>query len=343
MYLFRYIIIIFFVIKQPLYADSIDKQSIILNPQDELNIIFNKILDEEQSIKIQNDITKIPVISKNISISEKNLIFPTKQKSTITTIQNIKIIKKPYKQNIKYDSPNLGSLINSLEEVNTNKIPVIVIDAGHGGKDPGTIGYKKTKEKNIVLLYAKDLAKKLQSKKKYKVYLTRKKDKFLPLRSRNQIARKYNADLFISLHADAARNKKARGLSIYRLSKKSSDKEAALLARKENRADIIAGVDLSEIEKDVSNTLIDLSMRDAKNKSIIFAKLLHKNLKNKVRVRKRALHYAGFVVLKNSNMASILLEIGYLSNKDDTKNLRKKSYRNKLTDGIVIAIDEYFK
>lgn len=248
----------------------------------------------------------------------------------------------PKKSHEGYNGPELDSLIDSIESINEVKKRVIIIDAGHGGKDSGTVGHGRVKEKDIVLLYAKELAQKLKQKKKYQVYLTRDRDIFLSLRMRNRIARKFNADLFISVHADAAPNKKARGLSIYTLSEKASNKEAALLAKKENKADVIAGVDLRDMEKDVSDTLIDLSMREAKNKSRIFAGILNKRLKTKVRVRENALHSAGFVVLKNSNMASVLLEIGFLSNKYDTRNLRKKSYRRDLISGVIASIDEYF-
>lgn len=242
-----------------------------------------------------------------------------------------------------YDNNNLNSLISSIETIYKETKPVIIIDAGHGGKDSGTVGYGREKEKKIVLLYARELASAIKRSNKYKVYLTRNRDVFLSLRKRGQIARKFNADLFISIHADAARSKSARGLSIYTLSEKASNKEAALLAQKENREDVIAGLDLSNLEQDVSDTLIDLSLRDAKNKSRIFAKILHKYfVSSKVRVKNKALHSAGFVVLKNPNMASILLEIGYLSNKFDARNLRKRSYRRNLIDSILKAIDKYF-
>jgi N-acetylmuramoyl-L-alanine amidase len=297
---------------------------------------------KQSKTEIDNYSNELELIFEDIFVKEEQQKKTEQAELLKNRILNIKLISKPIKQNIIYETPKLGALISSIEEVSNKAKPIIVIDAGHGGKDPGAIGYNKVKEKDIVLSYAKILARKLRKKNLYKVYLTRDKDKFLRLRQRNQLARQYKANLFISIHADAARNKKARGLSIYRLSKISSDKEAALLAKKENRSDIIAGVDLSEVSKDVSKTLIDLSMRDAKNESIIFAKLLHKHLKNKVLVRKEPLRYAGFAVLKNSNMASILLEIGYLSNRYDTKNLKQFSYKKKLTNGIVKAIDEYF-
>jgi N-acetylmuramoyl-L-alanine amidase len=222
-------------------------------------------------------------------------------------------------------------------------LPVIVIDAGHGGKDPGAIGQGRVYEKNIVLKYATTLKKYLEDSKKYKVVLTRAKDKYIPLRKRIEIARKHNADMFISLHADAATNKKARGLSIYTLSEVASDKEAAELAKKENKIDIVAGIDLTSFDSQTSDILIDLSFREAKNKSISFAKTLLRQLKGKYLVRKNSLHSAGFVVLKNSNMASVLIELGYLTNHYDTKKLNSMHYRNSLMRDLVKAIDYYFK
>jgi len=221
--------------------------------------------------------------------------------------------------------------------------PVIVIDAGHGGKDPGAIGYGRVYEKDIVLKYATTLKKYLENEKKYKVVLTRKNDKFLPLRRRIEIARQHNADMFISLHADAAKNRKARGLSIYTLSEIASDKEAAELAKKENKIDIVAGIDLTKFDSQTSDILIDLSFREAKNKSKSFARLLLKQLRGKYLVRKNSMHSAGFVVLKNSNMASILVELGYLTNRYDTKKLKSMHYRNSLMRDMVKAVNIYFR
>ena len=240
------------------------------------------------------------------------------------------------------DFSDLGVLMDSIETNLVHKTRIIVIDAGHGGKDPGAIGHKKLQEKNIVLAYAKALKSKLEKNQRYNVYLTRDKDVYLPLRKRIAIARKYKADMFISLHADAAHNKKASGLTVYTLSEKASNKEASLLAKKENKVDIVSGLDLSDLDKDVSDALIGLSFRDAKNKSILFAKLLNQNLRKRVQVRQNSHHSAGFVVLKNSNMASVLIELGFITNKTDSKNLQKKSYQDKFLKGASEAINKYF-
>ena len=147
--------------------------------------------------------------------------------------------------------------------------PLIIIDAGHGGKDPGAVSKSKKYEKNITLTYAKRLAEKLKSTGRYRVKLTRESDKFIFLSKRVRIARRAKGDIFISIHADSALEKSARGLSIYTVSEKSSDKEAAALAAQENKADYVAGVGVDVAAKDeqLVNILLDLTRRDTKNKS----------------------------------------------------------------------------
>ncbi len=224
-----------------------------------------------------------------------------------------------------------------------SKKPVIVIDAGHGGRDPGAIGHGRIQEKDLVLNYARFLRDALVQTGKYQIYMTRNGDRFLHLRHRTAIARKYNADMFISLHADAAKSKKARGLSIYTLSETASNKEAALLAQKENQAGLVAGFDIAdEFEDDVFEALLDLSLVDAQNKSRLFAKMLHSKLKPRVLVKRNALHFAGFVVLKNANMPSVLIEIGYISNAKDAANLKKSAYKKQIITGIVEGVETYF-
>lgn len=221
---------------------------------------------------------------------------------------------------------------------------VIVIDAGHGGKDPGTIGrYARTKEKNVTLSYAKELKKHLELTNKYKVYLTRDQDFFIPLGQRVQKARKLKADLFISLHANAIDNKNVSGFSIYTLSEKSSDKQAEKLARKENRADIIAGANFSGASSDIMKTLIDLSQRDSMNNSSNVANIIISSAKKaEVEVLQNTHRFAGFAVLTAPDMASVLIELGYLSNKDEEKKLNNLIYKRKIVKSLVEAINIYF-
>ncbi len=225
---------------------------------------------------------------------------------------------------------------------NTNQKKIIVLDPGHGGHDPGAIGYSGVYEKNITLAMSKELKALLDKTGKYKVYLTRSTDKFIPLRDRIKIARRYNADLFMSIHADSAKNRSAKGLSVYTLSETASDKEAAALAERENKADVISGLDLGQHSKEVSDVLINLAQRETMNRSSEFAGFMVQEMKKKVKLVSNTHRFAGFAVLKGPDVPAVLLEIGYLSNRQEEKQLQQKSYRKKLGEATVKAIDRYF-
>ena len=220
---------------------------------------------------------------------------------------------------------------------------IVVIDAGHGGHDPGAIGYSGVHEKNITLAMAKELKRQLDRRGKYKVYLTRSTDIFIPLRKRVEIARRHKADLFISVHADSALNRRATGLSVYTLSETASDKEAAALAERENKADIIGGLNLYEQSKEVSDVLISLAQRETRNRSSEFAKCLVDEMRKSVKLINDTHRFAGFAVLKAPDVPSVLLEMGYLSNKNEERLLRQESYRRKLAASAVRAVDCYFE
>ncbi len=224
----------------------------------------------------------------------------------------------------------------------SNKKKIIVLDPGHGGHDPGAIGYSGVYEKNITLAFGRELKALLDKTGKYKVYLTRNTDKFIPLRDRVKIARKYKADLFMSLHADSAKNRSAKGLSVYTLSETASDKEAAALAERENKADVIAGLNLVEHSKEVSDILINLAQRETMNRSSEFAGFMVQEMKKKVKLVSNTHRFAGFAVLKGPDVPAVLLEMGYLSNRQEEKQLQQKSYRKKLGEATVKAIDRYF-
>lgn len=221
------------------------------------------------------------------------------------------------------------------------KKPVIVIDPGHGGIDPGaTTG--RVYEKHITLAAAKVIQKHLKKSGKYTVFLTRRNDKFIRLRGRIAIAKALGANLFISLHADSIKNRRVRGLSVYTLSEKASDKEAADLAKKENKADVIAGVDLSAESPVVSDILIDLRQRNTMNESSKFAVGLVKHIRKVTKTLNNTHRFAGFAVLKSPDVPSILIEMGFLSNRADERALRNPQYRAKLASSIGMAIDDYF-
>lgn len=220
--------------------------------------------------------------------------------------------------------------------------PLIVLDPGHGGADPGAISATGRYEKNLTLLMAQETKRALEKTGRYRVLLTRDRDKALTLRDRINFAHRHQADLFISIHADSAKNKRAKGLSVYTISEVASDKEAMLLAERENKADIILGIDLSNELPEVSNILIDLAKRDTMDKSSHYANILVNEMSRQVTLVKNAHRFAGFVVLKSANIPSVLLEIGYLSNAQEEALLRKEDYRAKLTRAIVHGVDRYF-
>lgn len=224
----------------------------------------------------------------------------------------------------------------------TNARKIIVIDAGHGGVDPGALGGRGTREKNVTLAFAKALGEALRASGRYEVHLTRETDIFIELRERVAIARRKNADLFISVHADSIERRDVRGASVYTLSEKASDAEAARLARKENDADIIAGVNLGGDSDDVRDILIDLAQRETKNLSVRFAQTVIPKMAEVTKVLRNTHRFAGFRVLKAPDVPSVLIELGFLTNSDDELSLTSSSWRRKTAVSIARGVDAYF-
>jgi N-acetylmuramoyl-L-alanine amidase len=223
------------------------------------------------------------------------------------------------------------------------RLPVIVLDAGHGGKDPGAVGVNGTMEKDITLQMAKELKVLLERTGRYKVVLTREADELLQLRERIEIARAAKADLFISLHADHIEHSKLRGASVYTLSETASDAEAAALAARENKEDLIAGVDLSTQNAMVTSILIDLAQRETKNMSARFASMLTDELADRTLMVRNSHRFAGFVVLKAPDVPSVLVELGYLSNPEEEEALCSKEHRRALGRAMREAINRFFE
>lgn len=221
--------------------------------------------------------------------------------------------------------------------------PLVAIDAGHGGIDPGAIAAEGIIEKHVTLEMAYRLAAALEATGRLRTLLVRKHDKFIRLRERIEIAHRAEADLFISLHADSIGDPQFRGASVYTLSENASDAEAASLATKENKADIIGGTDLSHHDEVVASILIDLAQRDTNNKSIDLADLLITNLGEVTKLVKNTRRYAGFAVLKSPDTPSVLVELGYLSNESDAANLVNPEHQKKLANAITEAVDRYFR
>ena len=220
---------------------------------------------------------------------------------------------------------------------------IVVIDPGHGGVDPGATGPNGIHEKDVVLEMALALKAELQKREGYTVVLTRENDIFLPLKERVNFARLQKADLFISIHADSIDGGGVKGASIYTLSEVASDKEAAELARKENAADIIAGVDLSTEDEAVTNILIDLAQRETNNRSVMFARLALPEIARHTSLLNKPHRFAGLVVLKAPDVPSILVECGFLSNADEEDNLNSPKWRRGMGRALAKSVDVYYE
>jgi N-acetylmuramoyl-L-alanine amidase len=221
--------------------------------------------------------------------------------------------------------------------------PVIVIDPGHGGIDNGTQSGSEY-EKTLVLGFGLALRDRIEKSGKYRVVMTRTDDTFIPLNDRVKIARNQSAALFVSIHADALprREGDAQGATIYTLSDRASDAEAERLAEAENKADAIGGVNLTEEPTDVADILIDLAQRETRTFSNRFARLLMGEMKTATRMHKHPLKSAGFRVLKAPDVPSVLIELGYVSNKDDLEHLVSEDWRSRTVGSVAHAIDAFF-
>jgi N-acetylmuramoyl-L-alanine amidase len=225
-----------------------------------------------------------------------------------------------------------------------DKRPVVVIDPGHGGVDNGTqAGGGDIMEKNLVLTFGLALRDRIEKSGKYRVVMTRTDDTFIPLADRVKIARSEAAALFVSIHADALPRGEgdAQGATIYTLSDKATDSEAERLADAENKSDAIGGVSLADEPTEVADILIDLVQRETKTFSNRFARVLMGEMKNTVRMHKHPLKSAGFRVLKAPDVPSVLVELGYVSNKGDLEHLVSENWRNRTVGSMAQAIDTF--
>lgn len=221
--------------------------------------------------------------------------------------------------------------------------PLVVIDAGHGGHDPGAIAPAGAlREKDVTLRTALAIRDALLASGRVRVALTREDDRFLVLQERYGIARRLKADLFISVHCDSAGNEDASGATVYTLSEVASDKEAARLAARENKADVIAGVDLGTQNADISSILIDLTQRETMNMSASFARLLGREAQPLIPIKPNYHRMASLMVLKAPDMPSVLFETGYISNAGDAEFLASDEGRAKVAESVRKAVEIHF-
>jgi N-acetylmuramoyl-L-alanine amidase len=250
---------------------------------------------------------------------------------------------KRYSVTVPIGKPKPAVPLPRIEGPDDDRLPLVVIDAGHGGHDPGAISpHNGQREKDVTLALARAIRDELVASRRVRIALTRADDRFLVLEERYGIARRLKADLFISVHADAAENREAHGASVYTLSEVASDREAARLAARENKANIINGVNLGAHGDDVSSILIDLTQRETMNASAEFARLLQREASDEVPFRTTAHRFASFVVLKAPDTPSVLFETGFLSNKDDAEFLASTSGRKKVARGVREAVQLHF-
>lgn len=221
--------------------------------------------------------------------------------------------------------------------------PLVVIDAGHGGHDPGAISPDTgLEEKDVTLKIAKAIRDQLIKSGRVRVALTRSDDRYLQLRERYQIARRLHANLFISIHCDSVGSPDAAGATAYTLSEVASDKEAARLAARENKADVISGVNLDATTADVSSLLIDLAQRETMNASAAFAQLLGREAKPLIPIKDQFHRMASLMVLKAADMPSILFETGYISNPDQAQFLNSEDGEERIAQSVSKAVDIHF-
>jgi N-acetylmuramoyl-L-alanine amidase len=241
-----------------------------------------------------------------------------------------------------------GSEMARLAARSGKRDAIVVIDPGHGGEDPGAVGLGGTFEKNVTLEVAQKLVRELGAAG-FKAHLTRHDDQFLGLKKRVSIARQHGADLFVSLHADAFRIPSARGASVYCLSEKGRpepDRALRSLVERENSADLIGGVDLGQVsDPELRDILMDLSQRDARNRAMAYGNSLLTALKKSsaVRLHFRGVKQAGFAVLKAPDIPSVLVEMAFLSNRDEEIQLRRQEYQEALVRALASGTQAFFR
>jgi len=222
----------------------------------------------------------------------------------------------------------------ALEETNDSE-HLIAVDAGHGGEDPGALGPGELQEKDVVLEIAKRVARRINQQEGMRAFLTRKGDYFVKLRERVRMAREANADLFISIHADAFKDPSARGASVYALSRKgATDEAAAWLAKSENRADLAGGVDLGDVDKVVASVLLDLSQTATISDSLSVGDEILDHMGKFAHLHRDEVNQAPFVVLKSPDIPSILVETGFISNHSEARRLQRDKYQAQLARAV---------
>ena len=296
---------------------------------------------DKTTLRIVFDLKK-PLQTNSQTLTQPHRLVIDLHDTSTTTVQSP--IREETSVKVEKVEVTPPLIIKTVDSLPPKRNIIIAIDAGHGGQDPGALGKNGTKEKTVVLAIAKRLAKLVNSEPGMKAYLTRDNDIFISLRQRIKRARKHDADMFISIHADAFKNKKAKGASVFVLSERGASSEAAQwLADKENSADLAGGISLEDKDDLLASVLLDLSQTASLEASLEVANTVLSGLKRVGNVHKKQVGSAAFVVLKSPDIPSILVETAFISNPNEERKLKSSSHQNKLARAMMSGIRNYFQ
>lgn len=346
----------------------VDLEGVALNTV--LQTLPSKVMDSDPLIKLIRAGQNRPNVVR-VVVELKNTIDP--QIFTLKPIANyghrlvldlfpsepydplLALIEKSSPMEAASGDNNQGQTVNRQEnrrpaqqqperQPDVKRLYTVVLDAGHGGEDPGAIGRRGSYEKNVTLSIARRLQKKIDAEPNMRAVMTRKGDYFVPLNQRVAIARRVQADLFVSVHADAFVRPEARGSSVYVLSERGATSSAARwLAQKENDADLIGGVNLARQDGHLARTLLDLSQTATINDSLKLGSAVLKELGGINRLHKPQVEQAAFAVLRAPDIPSVLVETAFISNPDEEKRLNDNAYQDKMAEAIMRGIRQYFR
>jgi N-acetylmuramoyl-L-alanine amidase len=287
-----------------------------------------------KKIVVNKPVSQNRVAQKNTK-AVKNTRVASGSPSSFRGPHGNRIYSKP-----AYVAPTITNL--SYPGTAAKRKPVIVIDAGHGGKDPGATGRLGTREKDITLRYSLALKRELERTGKYKVVMTRADDRFIELGQRVSIARRYGGDVFISIHADSIANRNTRGFSVYTISESRKAAEAKKLLARSDREEVIRGASLRGESRDVKEAIIDFAQDSTKDVSDDFAATVARYLGKKIQPLRKSRREGSLAVLTGSDIPSVLIELGYLSNEYEERLLKRDDHKQKIVTSIANAINEYF-
>jgi N-acetylmuramoyl-L-alanine amidase len=276
------------------------------------------------------------VLEMSATVNPRSFVLKANEKAGDRLVLDL------YDQQARSDSTAVTTVKKSVQQSAKRDI-IIAIDAGHGGEDPGAIGPNKRREKVVVLAIARELDALFKADKGFAPTLIRSGDYYISLRGRRELARKRQADLFVSIHADAFKRKEAHGASVYALSTRGATSTAAsYLAQRENAADLVGGVSLSDKDDVLAGVLADLSMTSTLDTSLKLGGKVLGKMDNVAKLHKRQVEQAGFAVLKSPDIPSILVETGFISNPEESRKLVSSSYQKKMARAIHAGIKDWF-